>query len=95
LEPLSRQGQTRVAVILEISQPLQNGQELILAVCQIPLNSVLGSEVIAKCSGFRSVRSEKSVGSQIVQGPETLCLVLAQDVTDQQLASELAAKMPL
>jgi len=37
----------------------------------------------------------KSVGSKVsgVRDLETLCLVLAQDVTDQQqLASELAAK---
>jgi len=43
----------------------------------------------------RQVR--KSVGSKVsgVRDLETLCLVLAQDVTDQQLASELAAKMPI
>jgi len=41
----SRQGQTRVAVILEVSQPPQNGQELILQFVKIPLDRTQSWEV--------------------------------------------------
>jgi signal transduction histidine kinase/CheY-like chemotaxis protein len=99
-----------VAVILEVSQPPQNGQERVWQFIKFPLNktqfwevrsdSVSVSQAVAKLgasasASLRASDSEKSVGSKVsgVREPETLCLVLAQDVTEQQqLASELAAK---